>query len=62
MFLTGDKWRVVRTTSTPAFSSSKIKLMNMPFIEATKDFVADIKKSIRSRGRNGKLEKFPIDE
>lgn len=34
----------------------------MPMIEASKDFVLDVKKQIENEGNGGKLEKFAIDE
>ncbi|CAL8110954.1 unnamed protein product [Orchesella dallaii] len=61
-FLPGEKWRVVRSTATPAFSGSKIKLMNMAMIESTQDFIRDIEESMKTSNNTRKLERIAIDE
>lgn len=49
MFL-GDEWRDMRSTLSPAFTSSKIKLM-VPFIEEVgKQMTVVLKKKIEESG------------
>ncbi|ODM98397.1 Cytochrome P450 3A40 [Orchesella cincta] len=60
-FQTLEKWKLCRSFLTPAFSSAKIKAMNTPMREATTDYIADIKNSIKNSNK-GILEKFAVDE
>ncbi|CAL8098958.1 unnamed protein product [Orchesella dallaii] len=50
------KWKLIRTFLTPAFSSSKIRSMNTPMRESIKEYVADLKESIK-KTKKGVLEK-----
>lgn len=55
-----EKWKLVRQITTPGFSNSKIKLMNLPMRLTAEDFVADIKDEIRAG--KGRCEKFAVDK
>ncbi|CAL8110949.1 unnamed protein product [Orchesella dallaii] len=60
-YLQGEKWRIVRNLTSPAFSSAKLRLMNFPMKESLKDFVNDLTSQIE-KTNDGILRKCDFDD
>ncbi|CAL8102597.1 unnamed protein product [Orchesella dallaii] len=56
-----EKWKLLRQFLTPAFTTAKVKVMSVVMREATADYIANIKKTIRASNKRV-YEKIPIDE
>jgi len=62
-FLPLEKWKFTRNMVTPILTSSvRIKNAHPMMSLSIKDFLDDIRQQIREKGKDGKLDKFCINE
>lgn len=59
-YLPGEKWKIVRGFSSPAFSSAKLRMMNFPMKKSLVEWGTQIKNSVNRY--DGRLERCAFDE
>lgn len=59
-YLPRDSWRIVRSFTSPAFSSAKLRIMNYPMKESLIQFVNDLKHRVQNAD-GGILKKCDFD-
>ncbi|ODM98968.1 Cytochrome P450 3A56 [Orchesella cincta] len=60
-YLPGEKWRIVRSITSPAFSSAKLRLMNFPMKDSLTEFIHEFKMKVENT-TDSLLQKCNIDD